>query len=172
MTLVKVRTQITNYRLLTYTGANNTFGTAQFDINLILNKTLLIKRIAFKWFTLDNSAGVPYLNSTVNFDGAINGHNVLNSNTELIYIPKESGSNINQDGNCTLIFTFNNKPIFLNGRLDDIFIEESNLDLRINEPIQSVAVKVLNAKVCLLNGASLVVSDNIGWKCEIGAYII
>jgi hypothetical protein len=169
---VNVTSNATNYKLLSFAGNNNVLGSYQFDSNLITGKRLYIKRIRFKWYTLDNTEGLPYLSSGATIDGTVTGHDVLNSNSEKIFIPEESGSNIFQNSNCILNFLFNDKPVFLNGKMDNLFLNEDNLDLLINEPIQTIKIKVNNAKVCLLNGGSLQLSENIGWICELGAYIL
>lgn len=170
--IVKETPVSTNYKLLTITGVNGVAGTYQFDFNLVNGKRLLIKRVCFKWYLIDNSEGVPYLSSDTSIDGVVAGHNVINANAEKVFIPEQSAANRFQNSLCTLLFNINNKPVYLNGKMDNIFLNEDNINIMINEPVQSIIVKVSNAKVILLNGASLVSSENIGWICEIGAYIL
>lgn len=170
---VQERPNTTAYKLLTFTAANNVDGTQQFEFSLIRNKRLVIKRIAFKWYQLDNVDGYPYKGSSVSIDGLVTSHEILRTNTEKCFIPEDFASNKHQDGNCLLSFTINDKPVYLNGAMDNLYLKEDNLNLFVNEPVQKFSIKVLNAKMIFLtSGGLLVESDNIGWVCEVGAYII
>lgn len=166
-------TDTKGYKLLTFTGANNADGTAEFDFNLIKNKRLVIKRIGFKWYQLDNVDGYPYLKSSVNVDALKTEHAVLYTSTQKTFIPENSGANKNQAGNCTLLFTINDKPVYLNGKMDNLFLTEDNLNFFINEDVQKFSIKVTNAKMNFLDATGAIVeSDNLGWVCEIGVYIV
>lgn len=170
--VVTQKQTITNYKLLTFAGLNNAAGINQFDFNLVAGKRLIIKKILLKWFVIDDSNGYPYDGSITNFDGTIANHTIIKSDSHKIFIPENSSSNIFQDGNCSLIFSINNKPLFLNGKLDNLFINEDNVNINIGEPVQSIIIKVNNAKALLLNGSNLVESTNLGWLLEMGVYII
>lgn len=172
MTGVQVTPTATNYRLLTYAGNNNDTGAAKFDFNLIQGKRLIIKKIALKWYTKDGTEGVPYLGSNAGLDGLISGHSVINSTTQKILIPENSAAAVFQDDLATFSLGVNNKPVFLNGKLETLHINEDNIDIRINEPIQSIIVRIAGAKAALLSGGDIVLSENLAWVCELGVYII
>lgn len=161
-----------NYKLLIFTAVNNAIGTQQFDFNLIQGKLMLIKRIKFNWYQLDAVDGHPYKGSKTTIDGTVTEHETMNGNTEKSFIPEHYAANKNQDGNCLLSFAINDKPIYLNGKMDNLYLKEDNLNLLINEPVQTFSVKITNAKMIFLdNTGALVESDNLGWVCEVGAYV-
>ena len=57
--------------------------------------------------------------------------------------------------------------------MDNLFLKEDNINLVINEPVTDINIKVANAKMVFLdNTGALIESDNIGWVCELGVYIV
>ncbi len=171
--MVKETPNTTGYKLLTFTALNNVESTQNFDFNLIRGKRLVIKRIAFKWYQKDNVDGYPYKGTKVTVDGLVTEHEIFRTNTEKCFIPEDFAANKSQGGNCTLLFTINDKPIYLNGKMDNLFLKEDNLSLFVNEPVQSFIIKVTGAKMIFLTAAgALNESDNLGWVCEVGVYIV
>lgn len=170
--MVNERPNIGGYRLLTFTGTNGVLGTKEFDSNLILNKKILIKDIKFKWYLIDASEGLPYKSSITNIDGLVSGHEILNVGANKVFIPENFASNIFQNGNCLLNFSVNNKPVFLNGKMDDLYLHKDNLDILINESVQSFDIKITGAAMLLLLDNVIASSNNIGWVCEVGVFII
>ncbi len=142
---------ITNYRVLQFAGVNNTPAVQKFDFKLLKHRNMIIKRIKFLWFVLDESEGLPYRKSAANFDGTILQHDVIKG-TSKSFIPKDSAANIYQNGNCTANLLVNSKPTYLSGEMNNLFLEENNIDISINEPIQSLSMQINNAKMLLLNG--------------------
>jgi len=162
----------TNYKLLTFTASNNADATQNFDFNLIRGKRLVIKRIAFKWYQLDNVDGYPYKGTFISVDGLVTTHEIIYGNTEKPFIPESSAANKDQGGNCLLSFTINDKPIYLNGQMDNLYLKEDNLNIFVNEDLQKMNIKVTNAKMIFVKNGALVESDNLGWVCEVGVYIL
>jgi len=162
-----------DYKLLTFTALNNVASTQEFDFNLIRGKRLVIKRIAFKWYQKDNIDGYPYKGSRTTIDGLVTEHEIHYTNAEKAFIPEDFAANKNQAGNCILNFTINNKPIYLNGKMDNLYLKEDNLNLSINEPVQDFVIKVTNALMIFLKSdGTLNESDNLGWVCEVGCYVL
>ncbi len=171
--MITERLNSANYKLLTFTAVNNAIGQKEFDFNLVQSRRIIIKRIAFKWYQIDNVDGLPYKNSRASIDGLLLQHDVIDGTSQKIFIPENFASNKFQNGNCLLQFTINSKPVYLNGKMDNLFLKEDNINLVINEPVTDINIKVANAKMVFLdNTGALIESDNIGWVCELGVYIV
>lgn len=162
----------TGYHLLTFTALNNVESTQEFDFNLIKGKRVVIKRLKFKWYQADATDGYPYQGSTMNIDGTVTGHYLINSSTQKLFIPEHFAANKHQAGNCTLQFKINDRPLYLNGKMDNLFLNEDSLNLLVDEPVQKFTIKVLNATMIFISSAgALNESDNLGWVCEVGVYV-
>ena len=98
--MITERLNSANYKLLTFTAVNNAIGQKEFDFNLVQSRRIIIKRIAFKWYQIDNVDGLPYKNSRASIDGLLLQHDVIDGTSQKIFIPENFASNKFQNGNC------------------------------------------------------------------------